>query len=66
VKLYLLALAEDVCLDETDCIKAPAFLFWSLKIKEVVDTVLVTVDNIRRGTELPIVSTNRARIRYGT
>jgi len=66
VKRYLLAVTEDVCLAKTNCIKVPAFLFLSLKIKEVMDTVVVIVDYIRQGAKLPIFSTHCARIRFGT
>jgi len=48
VKLYLLAVTEVVCLDKTNCIKVPAFLFLSLKSKEVMDDVIVAVDCIRQ------------------
>jgi DNA-binding transcriptional regulator/RsmH inhibitor MraZ len=47
VKRCLLAAAEDVCLDKTKRIKVPASLFFSLEIREVLDTVTVTVDYIR-------------------
>jgi len=54
VKLYLLAVTEYVCLDKTNCIKVPAFLLLSLKIKEVMDTMVVTVGYNRQGAKLPI------------
>jgi hypothetical protein len=66
VKLYLLAVTEVVCLDKTDCLKVPAFLFLSLKIIEVMDIVVVTVDYIPQRAKLPIVSTYFARTRFGT
>ena len=44
----------------------PDFLFLPLKITEVMDTVIVTVDYIRQRAKLPIVSTYFARIRFGT
>jgi len=66
VKLYLLAVTEVVCLGKTNCFKVPNFLFLPLKITEVMDTVIVTVDYIRKRAKLPIVSTYFARIRFGT
>jgi hypothetical protein len=66
VKIYLLAVTEVVCLDKTDCLKVPDLLFLSLKIIEVMDIVIVTVDYVPQRAKLPIVPTYFAKIRFGT
>jgi hypothetical protein len=66
VKIYLLAVAEDVGLDKTRCVKMPASLSLSLKVKEVMDTVSTAVGYIRQGVKIAIVSTLCVRNRFGT
>jgi hypothetical protein len=62
VTLYVLGASEDVSLDKTKYIKVPAFLFLSLRKKDVMDTLIVTLDCIRQGVKLPVLEAYCARI----